>query len=177
MRVAILNPGPSLAKWPVEVFAAYDLRVGVNRAASRITSCDYWAFIDWTLFVQYQPAYHPGVITATEAVRGLERRGQSHELLEYGSPLLLESFLDAYPIQPGKSWSRYTCTTAMVAAAWLGASSIDLYGADWTDEPDFDGVTLPSNQRSESRWAGERVVYAATVEQIGIPCERKLWAC
>ena len=65
-----------------------------------------------------------------------------------------------------------------VLAHYLGAKRVDVYGADWTDEPDFDGVSVTGNRRDAERWRQERDIWhkltahlaerGTVVERIGV---------
>jgi hypothetical protein len=52
------------------------------------------------------------------------------------------------------AWPLYSATIALIYAAFRGATDIEVFGADWKGEEDFDGVKA-GERRSEIRWNQE----------------------
>ena len=157
MRIALLCPGPSLARTFPACAGGYDLVLAVNHAVL-IARADWWVFADWTLFTQCDPDYAPRVFTTTSAVRGIERCSLETRFKRHCEPLLFE---DRWPEYPGElGWTLWSACAGLVLGAHLGATYIDVYGADWTCEPDWDGTQLVGNNRGDIRWRQERVCWA-----------------
>lgn len=77
-------------------------------------------------------------------------------------------------------WRSFSATAALIVAAHLGGKTIDVYGADWTDEPDFDGksINLNPHERNEARWKTERQIWVAVVNYLateGVEVNRKIY--
>jgi hypothetical protein len=152
MRVALLCPGPSLSNWPVETFAEYDLRIAVNRAILKY-QCEWWAAADWPMVKKNNPSFPVKLWTNPDTFTHL------CGLRDLFANLELHSFFEAKGSVAESRWVGKTATAALVLAVRLGAKSIDVYGADWTDQPDFDGVMFDGTNRSAGRWEGERDVW------------------
>lgn len=159
MHVTVLCPGPSL----VRSFTGFDgLTIGVNRAAIAY-GCDWWAALDSPLILDpaCTPAGSPSLFTSRETAARLARNLRHWA---YGATVAEDVF-------PGESlpgnWTLFTAPAALILAAHLGATRIDVYGADWTDAADFDGVR-PTSDRSPVRWAREIPIWAAVVEWLGV---------
>jgi len=168
MTAAILCPGPSLLR----SFAASDyagLRIGVNRAATAL-ACDWWAACDMPLIRSQWPHVigTPRLFTIRATRDSLVRRG-------YPEPNRLTDDLCRY-CPEALRWCAFTATSALVLAGHLGATQIDVFGADWTDAPDFDGVMVEGCRRNEQRWADERCVWGDVVSFLaerGVTVERR----
>jgi hypothetical protein len=164
MLAAILCPGPSLTRTFDTDFGG--LRIGVNRAVTAF-ACDWMAAIDWPLCRDWYPRAlgKPALFSRAETADSFpESRTKS-----------LESLFIFCPIALG--WTNYSATAAIVLAAALGATQIDVYGADWTDEKDFDGVSIDGTDRTESRWAKERYIWRSVEAWLlvrGITVARRL---
>lgn len=154
MHVTVLCPGPSL----VRTFAGFGgLTIGVNRAAIAY-GCDWWAALDSPLIIDgEQPSGSPRLFTSRETFDRLVRNR---------SPWADRMGAVADDLLPPE-WRIFTAPAALALAAYLGATRIDVYGADWTDAADFDGVT-PTSDRSTARWAREIPIWAAVVEWLGV---------
>lgn len=148
MIAAVLCPGPSLVRtWPQPA----DVVLAVNRAAIAFPS-DYWVALDYPLIREHTPIGSPALVTQQATFDSLAQRKQNPKTV-----VLVESLFDFYPRKMG--WTRLTFSVAVVFAAYLGATAINVYGADWTSEPDFDGVQLESNQRHADRWVKEKALW------------------
>lgn len=67
--------------------------------------------------------------------------------------------------------------TALHVCKLLGATEIDVYGADWqADAPDYDGKTLIGTVRSHDRFRREEKAWNAMIELLQIKVNRKQWA-
>lgn len=154
MKAAILNPGPSL----VETFAdreGYDIRIGVNRAVGAFR-CDYWAILDSAeAFEQAKPIGTPAILSIDASWLRLLKmtepgpRAAKHRFIDFN---------DVSAIVPIAQVCQkiYSIYAAIALAYKLGANQIDVYGADWEGEADFDGRTWCNNNRGEDRWKSER---------------------
>ena len=68
---------------------------------------------------------------------------------------------------PVRLWDVKTATAALGLLATTGVSRIDVYGADWTDQPDFDGHIEVGCDRSAERWKQERETWGEMVDWLG----------
>lgn len=160
MIAALACPGPSL----LSTFPHGDrpaLVAAVNRAAHAVR-CDWWVFLDHGVFERY-PLDGPNIFTSGAADYHLRNHNAERWALQ--SVKLTESLGDFCDLQ-SPSWSTYSATTALVLLAWLGASEIRVYGADWTPAPDWDGHNDPENRRDAERWDRERALWAAVVDWL-----------
>jgi hypothetical protein len=169
MNAAVLCPGPSLASIDPGSIADYDLIVGVNRAPliveSRKLFVDWWCFGDARIFLKCDLGYYPRVFASQRAVGDVCRAGRMDDLVRKYSVHEWESLAERY--SPCLSWAEWTATAALICAASEGATSIGVYGADWTDAPDADGVQMPENDRSENRWRNEGATWDCVVKELG----------
>jgi hypothetical protein len=158
MTAAVLAPGPSLSKH-LPLRDGYDLTIGVNRAALA-APCGVWACLDYPVIRdQWQNvAGSPLLLT----------RKQTWEDIGKHCGLKLAAITDDYRsfVPTDIGWTLYTCTSAIVFAALKGATRIDVYGADMTGTGGFDAEDTGEN-RSEARWASERVVFDKLVAALG----------
>lgn len=168
---AILCPGPSLARVAPETVAAYDARIGVNRAVLHV-ACEWWATLDGNLFsaaAGFTPPVNQPCLVCS--------RGTYCSLRRVHTELQDWPWLDTRQIDcPGDPlhqlrWRKFSFTTAIVLAAKLGARKIDCFGADMLGEADWDGHTDPRNKRDETRTDA-----AGKVLQGRWPMERKIFA-
>lgn len=144
MTAVVLCPGPSLA----ESSPPYSsLTIGVNRAVLA-HPCDWWIFQDWKRFRDGEPKGRPIVCTTREAARRLG---------------MLPHFAIDDLECPVDQWSLFTAPAALVLAYKMGGNQIEVYGADWSDEPDFDGVRVVGCIRDPERWKKEVPIWNAVV--------------
>lgn len=155
MNCALLCPGPSLASWPDDTFAAYPLRIAVNRAVLRYP-CHAWVMLDWKSITRIEDAPVIPLYTCLQSHHAL--RGRWTRFAEFD-------------IRNTEHRGK-TAISALFVAKELGATSIDVFGADWTDAPDFDGVTLVGTERHAARWEKESQQWADAVVTLGIPVVR-----
>lgn len=165
MNAAIICPGPSVSKTFDDDFAG--LRIAVNRAALWYAS-DVWAANDFPLICEISDDVkgNPRLWCNHDTVTSLLRRGNC-----WGKGATAFSSL-VYPVP---AWHLYTAPAALVVAAFLGADRIEVFGADWTSEPDADGKTPPSCRRTEGRWRQERSIWegiVACLKERGVRVER-----
>jgi hypothetical protein len=160
MNVALLCPGPSLAT--LEESPPADITIGVNRAACRFP-VTWWAATDYPLIRGWGGAIlgNPKLFTRRQTWLDVRRR--------INPPTVM--FTEALSC-PVKGWDVKTATAALVLAGNLGATRIDVYGADWTDAPDFDGVEVVGTDRKPQRWDEERATWHAVIAHLGIPVTR-----
>lgn len=146
MQIGILCPGPSLAS--IDSLPTCDLSIAVNRAALRF-ACDWWAALDSQTFTRDESSIKgdPKLFTRAEYRHKTKRGGMDLEELD---GLLPRNRIN-YPL--------FTLPSSMVLAAWLGAKAIDIYGCDWTNAPDFDGIKPSDSRRNEHRWSAESVLF------------------
>lgn len=139
MKAVLLSLGPSLNLYDGDFDGVV---IGVKRVAT-VFACDWWVCLD-------SPA--------------LERDGE----IVRGNPKLLTrtDYRPKYSTREGQTveelakWhgadvGKYTATAALALTGWLGVETVEVYGADWTNEPDFDGNLEPDVNRSEDRWEKE----------------------
>lgn len=161
MNAAILCPGPSLNDWPDATWANHNLIIGVNRAVLRFR-CDWWAAGDWPMVKKHALGYRVKLFTTPATYSHLLGLTQFRDRMELHSYDEAATFL--HPTE--WRWNGKTATAALVLAAWQGATQIDVYGADWTTAPDYDGVMFPGTDRSASRWISEQDVWYRLVEKF-----------
>jgi hypothetical protein len=153
---AVLCPGPSLEEFePAGEHAAYDLTIGVNRAAGRFP-CDVWVALDARTFLKTQVLGAPLIVTAADQFTLMGRMDARAAAFRSIAPLTFG------PRIHKAAWHSKGLTVACVAAWAAGARFVDCYGVDWFGEADWDGHTDPKNQRTPDRWAAERRLFEAT---------------
>jgi hypothetical protein len=183
MHIAVLCPGPSLARF--DVTRRHDFRIGVNRAILRPgADCVWWAASDEPTIalnaaaVAEMPTRHRprccftnASAFAKPAIRGIL------DSLGLGT-LTKEELTDRFPAVPSPpavGWTCYTSTSALILAAALGAKQIDLIGADLRGVRDWDGqrLIIPGSSddqaerlRSETRWASEAGLIRQTIDLL-----------
>ncbi len=148
MTGALLCPGPSLAHVSPADVRRYDIRVG-NRAATA-HECTHWAALDYPLIRDW----HARVI-GTPVL--LTRRQTWIDVQRHTGPRSVR-LVEDLPAPPVKQWDLRTATAALVMLATMPVTRIDVYGADWTNEPDWDDTAI-AEDRTAARWAQESVVW------------------
>lgn len=148
MRAALLSLGPSLARLYEPPPA--NILIGVKKAAKAFR-CDWACVLD-----------SPSLLLLDTAFAGrprlLTRRAYRPKYTQRDG-LDVEAFDGFCPVRH----DDYTACAALVLAGYLGATTIDCYGVDWTDAPDFDGETPPEVNRTPTRWARERAQWDGIV--------------
>jgi hypothetical protein len=152
MKIALLSCGPS-----VELYrgrAGYDAVIGVNRIAARHT-VDYWCFGDFATYADNRPLGSPVLVTSDGAAFYV-RHNLGEELAERfkGSELLSWEQLDN-PL-PADVPLCFSSCAALLLASHLGATTVDVYGADMSGERDWDGSVPADVVRTPARWGRER---------------------
>lgn len=149
MRVALLCPGPSLAK--LTSLPECDLSICVKRAALRF-ACDWVVILDSPALREFgaQIIGDPQLLTRSEYRPKYTRRGG----------------LDLEALRCPHRFDQFTACAGLALAGHLGASHIDVYGADWTNEPDFDGHRPAEMFRDQARWDRERQDWEAIVSWL-----------
>ncbi len=148
MKAAICCPGPSLNL--LDAPPAADILIGVNRAILRFP-CQWLAAMDYTTVKQLhrEGATMPSLFTREQTWADVKHK--------FGPfPQFITTDQIAIPV---RRWAFKTAPAALVLAAHLGATSIDVFGADWTNEPDFDGQLIDGTQRDEARWNDEAGIW------------------
>jgi hypothetical protein len=182
-RIAILCPGPSLARTWVGG-RDHDEVLAVNRAVGLVDRRAWWVFGDPDQFGR--TLFHPGtlVFTPDRNIAWLRRSRPRDELAPGGMFVPWEGcgFSDVPRdasetlVHQGRVLVRgcYSLVAALFLARFLRAGAIDLYGCDWAGREDFDGV-IASPARSDARWETERRIVTtlmARLEREGIACRR-----
>lgn len=175
MNAVLLCPGPSLVNYP----SGGGLIIGVNRAAT-LYPCDVWVAIDWRS--RGEGIANGGVEAWAQSVIGnpllvIGHDGNAsldiHRIPWRGEVCEIETWWWSYePMKMG--WSLYSATTALMYAHHRGASTIDVYGADWSGDKDWDGV-VAGGTRTEQRWERERNIWGGVMgylEQQGMKVKR-----
>lgn len=176
MNAAILCPGPSLAKWPDAMLSAYPLRIAVNRGVHRVP-CTHWVMADLNPFEKDPPAKLPPVWTSENIISHFPKgSATAYETLGNRHPFLVNTYSPDGVVD----WRSFSSTAALIVAAHLGATRIDVYGADWTNEPDFDGKSINQgpHERDAERWKNERQIWDAVggyLTSIGVSVNRILY--
>jgi len=169
MRLAILCPGPSLARGESAAWKDYDLTLAVNRAAAA-HPCDWWVFGDPEGFHQTIPQGHPNLCTprrswAKTCNPGIEGYWWVLAFEEIDTDVRLEF-----------NWRNHSLTAAMVLAEWLTrrkarlaiheTDEIDIFGCDWKVGADYyDGGVDPIAHHAH-RFEGERHAYGRVAQWI-----------
>ena len=169
MKAAVLCPGPSLGACKLR--AGFDLVIGVNRAVN-FAACGYWSLSDGArVFNDSRPIGMPVLITSRSMHTDMARtapESRNHDYLD------LYDIATRYPFKP-IDWALFSTTTAIVASAYLGAKSIDVYGADMAGTLDFDGHHADHYQRDDDRWRREAGILGqvkAMLARDGISVQR-----
>jgi hypothetical protein len=166
MKIAVLAPGPSLSLTYEPSGHAHV--IGINRAVLGF-ACDWWAFTDWQPFLHYHHfADLPrlGLFFSGTALDELLRRGMATRMQDARLLLPFED-IDPARTRDALRWGLFTAPAALMLARHLGATSIDVFGADWqVDAADWDGVAMPGNNRDEARWKNEAVIWNGVVEHL-----------
>lgn len=167
MNAALACPGPSLlATFPHG--RKFDCVAAVNRAVHAVTS-DWWVFVDWQVYEQYRPQTCPRIFTTETAAEHLERHVGPQWAAER---VTLTPEAHDYLPPDAMPWATFSAVAGLVLLGWQGATRIDVYGADWTDAPDYDGHSAPSNRRTEDRWRSEIQLWQNAVAWLkGNGCE------
>lgn len=164
MNAALLCPGPSLTQTYPPAAGRHDVNIGVNRAVLAFR-CHWWAFVDWQTYIE----------TGRQACRTFVSRTADRELRrrtgDFTPDLTFES-IDLDRTRNSIRWGMFSATAALFLASHLGATSVDVYGADWTNEPDYDGHRTERDRRTVERWADERIVWDRTIEHLGLSVTR-----
>jgi hypothetical protein len=168
MNAALCCPGPSL----LDTFPSrddFDCIACVNRAGAAIAP-DYWVALDLPRILESSPGVSAcKLLTNAETLASLKRRGHFRAS---GVVTTVESLCDLCPVP---QWPLYSATAGLVLLTHLSATSVRVYGADWsTGAPDFDGVSAGENRGAE-RFAWERHIWNAVVawmSSLGIAVER-----
>jgi len=170
-RAAILCPGPSIDLYPGA--DAYDLVIGVNRAAA-MRPCEYLVALDahTATFFDDAPLLGTPTVICSPGVYG------DQCILRAGWPGLRHlDYLDARETVPGKPvrWHQFGLMTALAWAAHLGATCITVYGADWSGTTDADGFSDKRQRRDPGRWRKEQTRWTETtglLKTLGVTVDR-----
>jgi len=169
MRAQILCPGPSLPAAPSR--DGYDVVLGVNRAVG-VAPCDYWVMLDGALVWRIsRPVGHPVIVCSHSMHKELWDNyldSRDHKWLD------AMSFKDKYCTS--MEWAIFSATTAVICAASLGATQIDMWGADMAGTREFDGPMPERATRNEARWEREARILDRISNHLwtrGVKVERK----
>lgn len=167
--ISIFCPGPSLAGWLANTPGEPASRITVNRAAGVIEAA-WWSALDATSVENCNAIGNPKILTTV-----MMKRKLLHKVPEAKD----RPFENVDEIKPpglgGIKWIRYSMTVAIGFAASLGAKKIDVYGADWNGEQDYDGVKLVGCQRTEKRWTKEADLFKTiqtALTSVGVELKR-----
>ncbi len=152
MKIALLCPGPSLARY---TGTDADLIVGVNRVPLSI-KCDVWAVNDYPVIrkLYEQIIGFPAIVSRRQTLLDVRHRLGKFEKLV--------SVDDVKKQPPIKRWQQLTMTAAMVWALNNECTQLDIYGCDQAGTKDWDGLEW-GEDRSEKRWADEKERYGLIV--------------
>ena len=158
MKTAVLCPGPSLAT-TFKGREPYECVAGVNRAVHR-ASCDVWVALDPSPFEAIPKHW----FTTETTMHNLKASGR---IMAGGEFTEVEPTYQQVPADlGGATWSAFSGVAALIAMYLRGAKSIDVFGYDATDAPDFDGVNLHSNQRNKDRWEHEALCFKVVTKWL-----------
>jgi hypothetical protein len=154
LNAAILCPGPSLQSCGA---ISADVTIGINRAASFVP-CDWVAAVDYPVVTQWGDSFGGAKwLTNQNSITHLEREKHPWAWREHvTTDFLRRNFHDTRDFP----WTIFSFTSALVFAAYLGATTVEIYGADWAGVADWDGVeSAEPGKRDEQRWDGERKLF------------------
>lgn len=147
MKAIVLCPGPSLSQYTPQPAA---VTIGVNRAVL-FQKCDWLASSDYPFLRDYEFGYPVKLFTNQDTKL---HRAQTR----FTEVLHKEALFHKYP--PAEtSWTLLTATSALILAAHLGATQIDVYGADWKGTQDWDGHEYGANQKDYKDFIGNPAVW------------------
>jgi hypothetical protein len=150
VKAVVLATGPSLKLYDGDHHGPV---IALKRAACAYAA-DYAAILDGPTLKRLD-AHLIG------SPRVLTRGDQAHRTTR--PVLIVEDMAEWCPLP----FAEYTATAALVLAGYVGAEEVDVYGADWTDEPDWDGVEIPEQNRGPQRWERERRLWGEVTDWLG----------
>lgn len=160
MRIALLSCGPSLPRVWEASKEQYDIALGVNGAAL-LYKCQYAGAFDACMLAE---------------LIELKREGGLPELLGVASWGLWRSRIEKaglrYLSVPRGFSGRWTMPNLLAAVVFRipkGSSSVDVYGWDMSDAPDFDGRC---GHRGAERWMQERALIDEIAAERGVLVRR-----
>ena len=145
----------------------YDLRLSVNRAGLAVAS-DWWAALDYPTVRDHAAKLlgYPNLITTRQTMYDIALRpwriARFHEVRPIQDMVEIAGEWKRDPID----WCNRSMNAAIGFAAMEGAKSIDLYGADFAGQQDFDGNADKEaiTNRRPDRWETERAIIATATE-------------
>ena len=163
MNAAVLCPGPSVQRYPingdlrVSEFSPeprpYDLIVGVNRAAT-LHACDFWCLLDHYTFALDPPVIGTPTIVCHAAIYNAMARefpeAKNHKHLS------LENINEDFQTC---NWRNWSASLGIMVAVINGANVVECYGMDWCGTDDWDGFNHEKHRRGTKRWASERKLF------------------
>lgn len=157
MKAVLLCPGESLRA--LDAFPLCDVSMAVNRAALMLHGLDWWAASDYpTIRDHRERVTAPNLLSIQQTIADLGDR------LKQFSRVMAYEDTGAY-CPPELKADTYTATRALVALAFMGATEIHVYGADWKGTQDYDGKEAGEN-RTVERWARESFLWEGIVEWL-----------
>lgn len=144
MNIAVLSPGPSLARIHEEDLSGFDLLIGVNHAVERF-ECDWWVALDSTTLKNVKPLGTPDLYTQRKTKEWLTKRQRPER------PRLIEDYQET---DIPRNACIYSTPCAVALAGQLG--DVTLIGADMEGSRDFAG--REGENRTPKRWQREREV-------------------
>lgn len=113
-----------------------------------------------------------GIFLSGTACDEIQRRGLEKQLLYSARECWCFESRDPLRSRDALKWGLFSATAGLYLARQLGARTVNVYGADWTDEPDFDGVAMEGNRRNQERWGEERRIWHDLIEHLGLTVHR-----
>ncbi len=171
MNAAVLCPGPSVQNYPINGDLrlseaspieprAYDLVVGVNRAAG-LQHCDFWCLLDHYTYDLLPVIGKPTIVCHASIYHSMVREYPASK--DHGH-LALENIDENFQICNWRTWSA---SLAIVVAFTQGVDLIECYGMDWVGTTDWDGFTHRTHRRSAKRWLGEQKLFGEIRDWLG----------
>lgn len=146
MRLALVCTGPTANEFP----GGYECTIGVKRAATAFL-CDWVAILDSPTLAELCPMILGSPRLLTRAA--------------YRPKFSTIPGIDVESLSGPDKFDHWTATAALVLAGNIGANRIDVYGADWTDAPNFDGSSAGDSDRGPLRWFREIKVWNEIVKR------------
>jgi hypothetical protein len=191
MNIAVLCPGRSVINFTPH-WRDYQTRICVNRSVQAF-ACDWWCACDNRVVETFAPVptSRPRLFTIHECHFRLGKHGYLHlypdlltveELWEqYNFPRNIPYVVHDDGVVRDGPWMNKSTPSAIALAAHLGATRIDLWGADMDGCGDWDGFeyNFPNAEserachtRTRERWDAERRLLDGITEYLkGRGCE------
>lgn len=182
MNAAVLCPGASVQRYPKSVELrvseactvprAYDLVVGVNRAAG-LFPCDFWCLLDhYTFNLKPTVIGRPTIVCHASIRNSMTKEFPDAKLHKHIALETLDPDPDIDPeLAKNCIWRTWSASLAIIVAFVNGAAVVDCYGMDWRGTDDWDGFNHPQHRRGTRRWVAEQHLFEKIQDWLaGLGC-------